>query len=98
MKESPTNIGFVCKTHEPKPGKFSGQDPKNFLGKFVKLGFPSPQGTEHMWVIVKRLGSQTQLEGALDNDSIYDTGYDCGDGVGFDVEEIEEVDDGQIIS
>lgn len=86
------NIGWVCREHAPKPGKYSGQDPNNFMHKFVKLGFPSPQGVEHMWVYVERLGTQgTDLEGVLSNDPVYDVGYACEDGVGFDVSEIEAV-------
>jgi hypothetical protein len=91
--ESPLNIGLVCPTHAPKPGKYTGQDPTSFLKKFVKLGFPSPQGVEHMWVRVERLGTQgTELEGVLDNDPVYDVGFVCGDDIGFDVAEIEEVE------
>lgn len=89
--ESPRNVGLVCPEHSPKPGKFKGQDPTIFLGKYVKLGFTTKQGPiEHMWVKVERLGDQTQLEGVLNNDPVYDTEYKCGEEIGFDVEEIEE--------
>ena len=90
-----SNVGAVCDDHVSKPGKYAGQDPNNFLNKFVKLGFPSSQGTkEHMWVRVSGLGTQgTDLEGVLDNDPILDVGFSCGDGVGFDVSEIETVID-----
>lgn len=91
MEEPLSNIGFVCETHEPKPGKFKGQEPKEFIGKAVKLGFQHPKGKEHMWVLVYGLGKETQLEGILDNDPIRVTDYKCGDAVGFDVEEIEDV-------
>jgi hypothetical protein len=94
-QEPTSNIGLVCPEHAPKPGKYTGQDPSSFLNKFVKLGFiaKSPQyKTEHMWVRVERLGTHgTQLEGVLNNDPVMDVGYDCGDGVGFDVDEIEDV-------
>lgn len=95
MPQEPiSNIGFVCPDHEPKPGRYKGHDPKDFIGLAVKLGFPHSGGKakEHMWVIVTGLGKETQLEGILDNDPVLVEDYDCGDGVGFDVEEIEEVD------
>lgn len=90
--EPQSNIGLVCDKHAPKPNKYSGTDPKNFLHKSVKLGFPSPQGIEHMRVLVQKIGtSGTDLEGTLDNDPVYDVGYDCGDYIGFDVSEIEDL-------
>lgn len=59
------------------------------------LGFitKKPQyKTEHMWVRVESLGTHgTELEGVLDNDPVFDIGYEYGDGVGFDVSEIEQV-------
>ena len=91
-KEPPYNHDFVCIDHEPKPGGFIGQDPSTFIGKCVKLGFPAKDDRkEHMWVKVERLGKDTELEGVLDNDPQLDVGYACGDGVGFDVNEIEAV-------
>jgi hypothetical protein len=98
-KEPLENIGIVCKEHEPKPGKFIGKDPSSFIGKFVKLGFITKNPrykTEHMWVKVESLGTHgTELEGVLDSDPVFDVGYECGDGVGFDVSEIEQVEDGE---
>lgn len=96
FKEPIWNIGFPCEEHAPKPGKFTGQDPELFVGKIVKLGFPyklkdGKESKEHMWVKVLKLGDQTQLEGVLNNDPVRVTDYAYGDGVGFDVEEIEEV-------
>lgn len=89
-----SNIGLVCRSHVPKPGKYSDINPSYFLNKIAKLGFPSPQGTEYMWVLVKRLGNHgTDLEGVLDNNPVYDVGYDYGDGVGFDVSEIVDIDE-----
>lgn len=92
--ESLQNIVLVCEKHASKSGKYVGQDPNQFLHKFVKLGFPSPQGTEHMWIFVERVGEQgdvTELEGTLANDPINDVGYEHGTYIGFDVEEIEDV-------
>ena len=88
-----SNLFHPCKEHEAKPGGFKGQDPKVFVGRLVKLGFLQPDGKhkEHMWVKVLKLGNETQLEGVLDNDPFYVTDYKYGDGVGFDVEEIETV-------
>ena len=96
MREPLSNIGFPCKDHEPRAGKFSGTDPRIFIGRLIKLGFPfsnnnGSQSKEHMWVKVLNLGDNTQLEGVLDNDPIRVTDYDYGSGVGFDVEEIEDV-------
>lgn len=51
-------------------------------------------GPEYMWVLVEKLGTQgTELEGTLDNDPVYDVGYECGDYIGSDVSEIADVDD-----
>lgn len=90
--ESLSNIVRVCRIHAPKMGRYIGRDPSSFLNKFVKIGFPSSQGvTEHMWVLVEKLGTQgTELEGTLDNDPVYDVGYKSGDYVGLDVAEIED--------
>lgn len=95
MSDPTWNIGYVCEEHAPKPGKFTGQDPNLFVGKLVKLGFPythkdGKEAKEHMWVKVLKLGNQTQLEGVLDNHPLRVTDYAYRDGVGFDVEEIEE--------
>lgn len=94
-RESVHNIGLACPEHGPRPGQFTGQDPKTFIGKLVKLGFPTDDQQyriEHMWVKVDSLGTHgTELEGVLDNDPVFEVGYDCGDGVGFDVSEIEQV-------
>lgn len=94
-REPLANIGHVCPKHSPKAGKFKGQDPKSFIGKFVKLGFPSDRGVlEHMWVKVDKLGENgDELEGTLDNDPVYEVGFVCGDGVGFNVDEIEAVNE-----
>ncbi len=87
------NLRVLHKDCTPKPGKYSGSKPEEFLNKLVKLLFPSPQGAEYMWVIVDKIGTQgTELEGTLDNDPVYDVGYEYGDYLGFDVSEIVDVD------
>lgn len=92
-----SNIGPVCDQHAPKPGKFIGQAPASFFGKFVKLGFPAkdPKSgravAEHMWVRVEGYGDKQDLRGKLDNDPILECEYQCGDLVAFDVAEIEAV-------
>jgi uncharacterized protein YegJ (DUF2314 family) len=102
MRELLSNVGRVCKHHAPVAGKFTGQDPASFLGKYVKLGFPAhrPDGTdttEHMWVLVESLAAsnvKAQLTGTLNNDPILETEYACGDLIAFDVSEIEAVSAG----
>lgn len=90
------NIGYVCSEHAPKAGKYIGQDPKAFIGKFVKLAFDDRHGKtkEHMWVKVVDFydESKGELRGVLDNDPVYDVGYECGDELAFEVHEIEDVD------
>ncbi len=92
MKEPAHNIGFVCKDHQPKPGKYSSHDPKTFLGKYVKLGFPARNSgvVEHMWVKVEEV-TDKELIGTLDNDPIKDVGYLHGDALAFELHEIEDV-------
>jgi hypothetical protein len=90
--EDPRNIGMVCERHAPQPGRYTGTDPKTFIGKHVKLGFPSKSGRiEHMWVLVESVEGD-ELRGALANDPVLDVGFVCGDGVGFVVDEIEAVE------
>lgn len=94
MTESLSNIGLVCPECASQPGKYTGQPPAIFLGKHVKLGFKTEDGekTEHMWVKVTALDPNgKELHGILDNDPIYDVGYDCGDLLAFAVDEIEDV-------
>lgn len=99
MKEPLSNIGMVCDEHAPKPGKYLGQDPKTFLGKICKLGFPGihpisgRESLEHMWVSVDRITEKGELQGRLKNDPIFlfDPPLEHGDGIGFTVDEIEDV-------
>ncbi len=91
-----SNIGVVCPKHASKPGKYAGEDPKKFIGKHVKLGFPATdprngrQTTEHMWVKVEGL-HEMGLQGTVNNDPILNCEYKDGSGVAFGVEEIEAV-------
>jgi hypothetical protein len=100
VREPEDNIGHVCDHHAPKPGKYIGQEPKTFVGKFCKLGFDGRKTSrsdvvvkEHMWVKVERVNDQGELEGVLDNDPVlyYENGLACGDGIAFTVDEIEDV-------
>jgi hypothetical protein len=90
------NIGLVCPTHASKPGAFTGKDPKTFVGKYVKLGFPATDprtklpSTEHMWVKVEGLHEEG-LHGVVNNDPVLDCEYSDGSGVAFGVDEIEAV-------
>jgi len=90
------NVGMVCKDHAPQPGKFAGMNPETFLGKFVKLGFDAinprsgKETKEHMWVKVTHMADGF-LAGTLENDPILICEYQNGDGVLFQVEEIEDI-------
>lgn len=93
-KEHSSNYGFVCSVHAPKPGKYKDCDPKSFIGKYVKLGFPCKGGQlEHMWVLVYK-AEEDKLFGELDNDPVLTTDFDppleCGDWIEFKVHEIED--------
>lgn len=103
-REPFTNVGLVCDKHASKPGGFKGQEPENFLGKYVKLGFPAinpitrKSSTEHMWVEVicvdkkdRRLKNGEQMVGKVSNNPVFDCEYSCGDEVAFSVDEIEAV-------
>lgn len=96
MKESPSNVGIVCKDHAPKPNaKFAKEKPLSFVGKYVKIGFRAklPTGNEtveHMWVAVKAVEGK-KLQGILNNDPVLAIDVECGDSVTFDVSEIEAV-------
>tara|TARA_Y100000310_G_scaffold323991_1_gene385216 strand:+ start:758 stop:1057 length:300 start_codon:yes stop_codon:yes gene_type:complete len=92
-KEDPRNIGYVCPAHAPKPDEALAELPlEYFIGKFVKLGFPSPRGTEHMWLEVKGLATNMseELIGTLDNDPVH-ADFVCGDEIAFNRDEIEDV-------
>lgn len=95
-QEPISNIGVVCENHAPKPGKFTHIPDPYFIGLHVKLGFGSKQGpVEHMWVKVEQYNRDTgELEGTLANDPVLDVGYQCGDWLAFEVDEIEAVNEG----
>lgn len=100
-RESPKTFGFVCHEHAPKPGKFTGKSPTDFVGRTVKLGFPAeaPDGShthEHMWVRVTGtalidIHKDQDLIGVLSNDPVLKCDYTCGDEVAFKVDEIEAI-------
>lgn len=95
-RESQSNVGQVCASCAPQPGQFAGQEPANFVGKIVKLGFSainpiSQQPTkEHMWVQVLEV-KDDKLVGTLDNYPTLNTNVAYGDTLSFKVEEIEDV-------
>jgi hypothetical protein len=96
MKESPSNIGFVCPDHAPKPDAQYFDKPFDwFMGKFCKLGFPTNRKeapfTEFMWVHVCDHDGEF-LVGNLNNDPVYVTEYKDGDGVAFVRNEICDVE------
>lgn len=101
MSEPLSNV-FLVNNRENRAGKYAGQDPETFVGKWVKLAFPVKHpasgnlGTEYMWVSVQTtstedLRSKCQLIGVLDNDPMYECPLKCGDLVAFNVEEIDDV-------
>jgi Uncharacterized protein conserved in bacteria (DUF2314) len=92
------NVIMVCSDCAPKSGSFTGQDPKSFIGKLVKIAFKAtkPDGKqtrEHMWVEVREAPALDWLKGILLNRPYFQTGFDNGDSVGFRVDEIEDVKD-----
>lgn len=94
MTEPLSNIARVCKSCASKPGKYTGQAPEGFVGKFIKLGFPAVDRgrltSEHMWVHVRGLHEEG-LTGVVSNDPILECDYHNGDTVAFAVSEIEDV-------
>lgn len=90
------NVGIVCPEHAPKPNaKYADLEPEDLLGYFAKLGFKGkdPAGRErieHMWVLVTEVRGR-ELVGELDNVPILEMEYECGDIVGFEIGEIEDV-------
>jgi len=93
-----SNVGSVCSEHAPKPGKYAGQEAKQFVGKIVKMGFKAfhpytgRQTIEHMWVKVTRV-DQNSLVGKLDNEPILVTEpyVQLGDIITLTVDQIEDV-------
>lgn len=70
MKEPTDNIGLVCSSCAPTPGKFSNSAPQEFINKYCKLGFISvTKRIEHMWVLVKE-EKDGKLIGTLNNDPV----------------------------
>ena len=83
--------------NSPEPGGFTGQAPEIFLGRYVKLAFPTGlenPSHERMWVHVAGLykgDTGEQLEGIVDNDPRFTTDWQCGSTIAFNVSEIIEV-------
>jgi hypothetical protein len=81
----------------PGPGSFTGQPPEMFLGRHVKLAFPTGlqrPSHERMWVRVKGLfagDTGEQLEGTLDNDPRFTRDWHHGMTLAFNVSEIIEI-------
>jgi len=97
MAEPKENIGHVCSDCAPKPGGFKDLPLSSFVGRIVKLGFPTGledgPSTEHMWVRVKEVVEEEgkpALKGVLDNDPAFAPG-ECGDIVTFTPDEIEDL-------
>jgi len=87
---------MVCEKHAPKPNpKLQKLKPHEYIGKFVKKGFPTDLGghgpqLEHMWVEVTHIEGDV-LIGKLNNDPIACRDIRCGDEVKVRLEEIEQV-------
>jgi len=91
------NIRFYCDKHAPKPQEqFRDWDPKDFVGRHVKLAFPAddPENPhierEHMWVKVMEVDGQ-RLIGKLDNDPLFVSWLEDGSEVSFGRQEVEDV-------
>jgi hypothetical protein len=89
---------LICSDCAPKPSPmFLALDPKWFVGRYVKLGFPIPGNEdlrkEHMWVRVNETTDKEgqELVGVLDNDPTATPDWKIGDVVAFRREEIEDV-------
>lgn len=65
---------------------------KNFIGKYVKVGFPiEGDQKEHMWIEVQEITKDGLLKGPLDNDPVSVDYVRCGDIVEISHDEIELV-------
>lgn len=99
-REPLSNIGFVCEKHAADDRKSnSAKSPKSFVGKHVKLGFPTgltgprEPRVERMWVKTLR-ESEGKLIGVVDNDPITPNvarEYPSGTEIEFETNEILEV-------
>lgn len=96
LLEEAGNVGYVCERHASKPGGFVGQDPASFVGRHIKLGFPTLVGShEHMWVLVDRVEPSGELIGSLQNEptlALSMGDFHHGDLFAFEVDEIEAVE------
>lgn len=99
-REPLSNVGFVCSKHATDDReKNSTKRPASFVGKHVKLGFPTeltgPRDpkVERMWVKTLR-ESDGKLIGVVDNDPITPVvaeKYPSGTEIEFETNEILEV-------
>lgn len=91
------NIGRVAPGGRPRADREADvkkhlAEPAWFVGKFCKLGFPTPKGDkEYMWVKVEVLQGK-ELIGSLHNTPVF-AEFAHGDGVGFTTDEIIDVAD-----
>lgn len=101
MSEPIENVQIVCKgcTDKKKAKtqeRIHNTPLENFIGQFVKLGFPfGDDQAEHMWVKVLDLAETEgqDLMGVLNNDPVYATDWANGVGVEFTKDEIEDVEE-----
>jgi hypothetical protein len=88
-------LGQIYGTPEwPKPGKYKGIERSLFVDNLVKVGLPfGKDGKEHVWVeVIKEIDERgNELAGKLVNQPEQSTGFNNGDDVGLQVDEIEDV-------
>ncbi len=85
-REDQSNIIVTCRdcanNMYPNKGKFDVK-----VGDSVKIVFKGENGTESMWVIVKKVNGDV-FEGILNNDPVLINGISCGDKVIFSKDEV----------
>jgi hypothetical protein len=104
-QEPRSNWGFVCEECAPAPDpQFANKPLHEFIGKHVKLGFPTASKPEflektdpwpekeHMWVKVTEYNAENELIGYLDNDPKF-CEINSGNMIAFTREEVEAVID-----
>lgn len=93
MREPDSNIGRICNQCAPRPGRYAKTEPAEFLGKLVKVAFPTHDSRwihENMWVLIDEI-SGSELGGVLNNDPHCVAGLKCGDRVQVKPEAVLEV-------
>ena len=85
----------TCDEVERERGDDDADERRIFLGRIVKIAFPTrndPEiAAERMWVVVDQVTPEG-LSGTLDNDPTCDVGYVYGDRVTFTVDQIMAVE------